>query len=61
MTPGVADLNGSVERLGEGQGVDVGAPGDGATGPIAAQHGDHAGARDARAHLELGGVRGARR
>jgi hypothetical protein len=45
---------GRVEDLGEGQGVDVGAPADGAAGPVAVQDADHAGAGEPGAHLELG-------
>ena len=32
------------------------APGHGPSGPVAVEHADHAGPRDARAHLEAGGV-----
>ncbi len=55
ITPGVLDVKG-VSRISVGEGVDVGAPADGAPGPVAAQDADHPGAGDARAHLELGGV-----
>ena len=61
VAAGVHDAAGAgderrVELLDQRQRVDVGAPGDGAPRPLATQHADHAGAADARAHVELGGV-----
>ena len=43
-----------VEELGDGQRVDIGAPGDRPPRLVAPKDADHAGPREARAHLEPG-------
>jgi hypothetical protein len=45
-----------LEQFGEGQRVGVGAPRHRAAGRVPAQHAHHAGAGDARPHLEPGGL-----
>jgi hypothetical protein len=55
--PRRAGRKGGLEQLGEREGVDIGAPGNGAPGFVAMQktH-DSGGPAETRAHLEAGGV-----